>query len=92
MINGVKALTSAIKKTFGPLVKFKRCQIYKCRNVRGCLHEDMKALLKEAWSLGDAKVAVRTLGRLASSLKADQAGAAASEMGPNICGRDATCR
>ena len=38
----------------------------------------MKAVLKEAWSLGDADVAKRRLERLASSLEADHPGAAAS--------------
>ena len=37
----------------------------------------MKAVLKEAWSPGDAKVAKRRLERLASSLEADHPGAAA---------------
>ena len=38
----------------------------------------MKAVLKEAWGLGDADVAKRRLERLASSLEADHPGAAAS--------------
>ena len=38
----------------------------------------MKAVLKEAWSLGDAKVAKRRLERLASSLEVDHPGAAGS--------------
>ncbi len=38
----------------------------------------MKAVLKEAWGLGDAEVAKRRLERLASSLEADHPGAAAS--------------
>jgi len=38
----------------------------------------VKAVLKEAWSLGDADVAKRRLERLASSLEADHPGAAAS--------------
>ncbi len=38
----------------------------------------MKAVLKQAWSLDDAKVAKRRLERLASSLEAEHPGAAAS--------------
>jgi transposase-like protein len=38
----------------------------------------VKAVLTEAWSLGDASVAKRRLERLASSLEADHPGAAAS--------------
>ena len=82
VIDGAKALTSAIEKTFGSLAEIQRCQIHKRRNILGHLpdrlHESVKAVLKEAWSLGDAKVAKRRLERLASSLEADHPGAAAS--------------
>jgi putative transposase len=82
VIDGAKALTSAIRKMFGPLAAIQRCQIHKRRNILGHLpdrlHESVKAVLKEAWSLGDAKVAKRRLERLASSLEADHPGAAAS--------------
>jgi len=82
VIDGAKALTSAIEKIFGPLAEIQRCQIHKRRNILGHLpnhlHENVKAVLKEAWSLGDAKVAKRRLERLASSLEADHPGAAAS--------------
>jgi transposase-like protein len=82
VIDGAKALTSAIVKIFGPLAKIQRCQIHKRRNILGHLpdhlHENVKAVLKEAWDLGDADVAKRRLERLASSLKADHPGAAAS--------------
>jgi transposase-like protein len=82
VIDGAKALTSAIQKTFGSLAEIQRCQIHKRRNILGHLpdrlHESVKAILKEAWNLGDAKVAKRRLERLASSLEADHPGAAAS--------------
>jgi transposase-like protein len=82
VIDGAKALTSAIEKNFGPLAEIQRCQIHKHRNILGHLpdrlHENVKAVLKEAWGFGDAKVAKRRLARLSSSLKADHPGAAAS--------------
>jgi transposase-like protein len=82
VIDGAKALTSAIRKMFGPLAAIQRCQIHKERNVLGHLpdhkHQSVKAVLKEAWSQGDAKVAKRRLERLASSLETDHPGAAAS--------------
>lgn len=82
VVDGAKALTSAIRKMFGPLAAIQRCQIHKQRNVLGHLpdglHENVKAVMREAWSLGDAKVAKRRLERLASSLEADHPGAAAS--------------
>jgi len=82
VIDGAKALTSAIEKVFGPLAEIQRCQLHKRRNILGHLpdrlHESVKAILKEAWGLSDAKVAKRRLERLASSLEADHPGAAAS--------------
>ena len=82
VIDGAKALTSAIVKIFGPLAKIQRCQIHKRRNILGHLperlHENVKAVLKEAWGLADADVAKRRLERLASSLKVDHPGAAES--------------
>jgi hypothetical protein len=59
VFDGAKALTSAIQKTFGSLAEIRRCQIHRRRNILGHLsdrlHESVKAILREAWSLGDAK-------------------------------------
>ncbi len=82
VIDGAKALSSAIRKVFGALGVVHRCQLHKRRNILGHLpdrlHESVRAVLQEAWSLGDADVAKRRLERLASSLEADHPGAAAS--------------
>ncbi len=82
VIDGAKALRSAIRKIFGDLGVVHRCQLHKQRNILGHLpagmHESVKTILKEAWSLGDAKLAKARLERLASSLEADHPGAAAS--------------
>lgn len=82
VIDGAKALRSGIRKIFGDLGVVQRCQIHKQRNVLGHLpdgmHESVKTILREAWSLGDAKLARTRLDRLASSLEADHPGAAAS--------------
>ena len=82
VIDGAKALTSAIRKTFGPLAEIQRCQIHKLRNILGHLpermHASVTAVLREAWGMSDAAVAKRRLERLASSLEADHPGAAAS--------------
>lgn len=82
VIDGAKALTSAIQKTFGSLAEIQRCQVHKRRNILGHLpdrlHENVKAVLREAWAMGDATLAKRRLERLASSLEADHPGAAAS--------------
>ena len=82
VIDGAKALRSAIRKVFGDLGVVQRCQLHKQRNVLGHLPEGMqasvKSILQEAWGLSDAKLARARLERLASSLEADHPGAADS--------------
>jgi putative transposase len=82
VIDGAKALRSAIEKIFGDRGVVQRCQLHKQRNILGHLpegmHASVKAILREAWSLRDAKLAKTRLERLASSLEADHPGAAAS--------------
>ncbi len=82
IIDGAKALRSAIRKVFGDRGVVQRCQLHKQRNILGHLpegmHESVKAILREAWSLRDAKLAKARLERLASSLETDHPGAAAS--------------
>ena len=82
VIDGAQALRSAIRKVFGDRGVVQRCQLHKQRNILGHLpagmHESVKAILREAWSLRDAKLAKARLERLASSLEADHPGAAAS--------------
>jgi len=82
VIDGAKALRSAIEKIFGDRGVIQRCQLHKQRNILGHLpegtHESVKAILRKAWSLRDAKLARARLERLASSLEANHPGAAAS--------------
>ena len=82
VIDGAKALRSGIRKIFGDLGVVQRCQVHKQRNILGHLpdgmQESVKAILREAWSLHDAKLVKTRLERLASSLQADHPGAAAS--------------
>lgn len=82
VIDGAKALRSAVRKIFGDLGVVQRCQIHKQRNIIGHLpegmHESVRTILKEAWSLTDSKLAKKRIERLASSLEADHPGAAAS--------------
>ena len=75
VIDGAKALRSAIRKVFGDRGVVQRCQLHKQRNILGHLpagmHESVKAILREAWSLRGTKLAKARLERLASSLEAD---------------------
>ena len=82
VIDGAKAIRTAIRKIFGPLGVVQRCQLHKQRNVLGHLpehlHASVRAVLGEAWAMNDAAIAQRRLERLASSLEADHPGAAGS--------------
>lgn len=82
VIDGAKALRSAIEKTFGKLARIQRCQIHKLRNVLGhlpeTLHATVSRALREAWDLEKPDLARRRLERLAGSLEAKHPDAAAS--------------
>ena len=62
VIDGAPALSSAIQKTFGSLARIQRCQIHKLRNILGHLpdhlHANVTAVLREAWGMSDAAVAL----------------------------------
>ena len=82
VIDGAKALTSAIRTVFGALAAIQRCQLHKQRNILGHLperlHANVTARLRDAWTAGDVAVAHRHLKRLATSLETDHPGAAVS--------------
>jgi transposase-like protein len=82
VIDGGKALRSAIVRMFGATALIHRCQEHKRRNVLEHLpkhlHSNVSRILRDAWKTADAKLAKRRLERLASSLQADHPGAAAS--------------
>ena len=73
VIDGAKALASAIRPVFGPLAAIQRCQLHKRRNILGHLpehlHANVTAVLRDAWAAGDAAQAHRQLERLAASLR-----------------------
>ena len=82
VIDGAKALASAIRAVCGPLAAIQRCQLHKRRNMLGHLpeqlHAQVTAVLRDAWAAGAAALAQRQLERLAASLETDHPGAAAS--------------
>ena len=82
VIDGAKALTSALRTVFGPLAAIQRCQLHKQRNILGHLpehlHANVTSVLRDAWAAGDATLAQRQLKRLATSLEPDHPGAATS--------------
>ncbi len=80
VIDGAKALASAIRTVCGTLGVIQRCQLHKRRNILGHLpdhlHANVTAVLREAWTAGDVALAHRQLERLAASLETDHPGAA----------------
>jgi transposase-like protein len=81
VIDGAKALRTAIDAVFGSDVPVQRCRNHKVRNVTGYLpkeqHEQAKATLKAAFKL-DAKEGMAQIEQYAAWLEREHPGAAAS--------------
>jgi putative transposase len=82
IIDGAKALTKAIRKTFGRHTPIQRCQIHKARNILERLpkplHASVRKALRQAWELDDADKAERLIRNLARRLEQQAPGVAAS--------------
>src|SRR5260370_13734515 len=72
IIDGAKALSKVIRRTFGANPPIQRCQIHKARNVIERLpmplHASARRALRQAWELDDAAKAERLLRKLARPL------------------------
>ena len=59
IVDGAKALTKAIRRTFGADIPIQRCQIHKARNITDRLdpkhHAAVRRALKQAWELDDRR-------------------------------------
>jgi transposase-like protein len=82
IVDGAKALSKAIRRTFGAGTPIQRCQIHKARNVVDrlpkSLHASVRRALRQAWELDDADKAERLLRNLARRLDQQAPGVAAS--------------
>ncbi len=82
IIDGAKALTKAIRNTFGRHTPIQRCQVHKARNITERLPQHLKAsvrkVLRQAWELGDAAKAERLIRNLARRLEPEAPGVSAS--------------
>jgi putative transposase len=82
IVDGAKALTKAVRSTFGRHTPIQRCQIHKARNVierlPKPLHASVRKALRQAWELDDADQAERLLRNLARRLEQEAPGVAAS--------------
>src|SRR5438128_6136928 len=82
IIDGAKALSKVIRRTFGAHTPIQRCQLHKARNVIERLPKPVRAsarrALRQAWELDDAAKAERLLRNLARRLEQGAPGVAGS--------------
>jgi putative transposase len=82
IIDGAKALSKAIRRTFGHTAAIQRCQIHKARNITErlpkSLHASVRRVLRQAWELDDADKAEKLLRNLAQRLERDWSGVSGS--------------
>jgi len=82
IVDGAKALSKAIRKTFGIAAAIQRCQVHKGRNIverlDESLHAGVKKTLRQAWDQDDADKAERLLRNLARRLGHEDPGVAGS--------------
>jgi putative transposase len=82
IVDGAKALSKAIRRTFGAHTPIQRCQIHKARNVierlPKPLHACVRKALRQAWEIDDADKAERLLRNLARRLDSEAPGVAGS--------------
>ena len=82
IVDGAKALSKAIRKTFGRHTPIQRCQVHKARNILERLpkhlHGSVRKVLRQAWELDDTEKAKRLIENLARRLERDAPGVAAS--------------
>jgi putative transposase len=82
IIDGAKALSKAIRRTFGAAAAIQRCQIHKARNIMErlpkSLHASVRRVLRQAWEMDDADKAERLIRNLAQRLERDWCGVSSS--------------
>jgi putative transposase len=82
VIDGSKALSKAIRRSFGSHTPIQRCQIHKARNITERLPKALRAIvrrtLRQAWELDDADKAEKLIRNLAKRLEQEAPGVAGS--------------
>ena len=78
IIDGAKALSKAIRRTFGRAAAIQRCQVHKARNIMErlpkSLHASVRRVLREALELDDADKAEKLIRNLAQRLERRRGG------------------
>ena len=82
IVDGAKALSQAIRNTFGVAAAIQRCQVHKGRNIierlPQHLHASVKKALRQAWDQDDANKAERLLRNLVRRLEHEEPGVSGS--------------
>src|SRR3954465_12996145 len=82
IIDGAKALSKAIRRTFGKNTPIQRCQVHKARNIAERLPKEAQATvrkaLRQAWEMEDAARAEQLIRTLARRLDKEWPGIAAT--------------
>src|SRR6266481_6175060 len=82
IVDGAKALSRAVRDTFGSFALIQRCQVHKGRNIIErldlSLHAGVKKVLRQAWDSPTGEQAERVLRNLARRLDHDAPGVSAS--------------
>jgi putative transposase len=82
IIDGAKALSKAIRSTFGHHTPIQRCQVHKARNIVDRLpkhmHAPVRKTLRQAWEIDDAAKAEKLIKALARRLQPDAPGVSGS--------------
>ncbi len=82
IVDGAKALTKAIRRTFGADTPIQRGQVHKARNITERLdpkiHAAVRRALRQAWKLNDADKAERLLRNLARRMELEAPGVSKS--------------
>ena len=82
ILDGAKALSRAVRDTFGDFAMIQRCQVHKGRNIierlDPSLHAGVRKVLRQAWDSPTAEQAERVLRNLARRLDHDAPGVSAS--------------
>ena len=82
IVDGSKALSKAIRNTFGRHTPIQRCQVHKARNITERLakplHASVRKALRQAWELDDADKAEKLIRNLARRLEREAPGVSGS--------------
>ena len=82
IIDGAKALSKAIRRSFGRQTPIQRCQIHKARNIMERLpkplHVAVRRALRQAWELDDTDKAEKLMRNLAQRLEREAPGVSRS--------------